>query len=392
MKLRFWTFTLAATVSKAGNQLLYVAIPWAILQTSRSSILAVVSLGIQSIPYVASPLLGGIVDRYDRRHVFTLSELMQGVSVALLPWFISDKHLLALFLLLLMSGLGGVVSGLTSDYGLIPSIVSPWQFAWANSRYTIAIQGARFVGPALAGILLLAVGERWTIWIDALSFLATAMVAQLLPSRTKESRPTGRLSTYFFEGFRAFRSYGAIRNLTLTLTIYNLGTGGIFALLVTVVTTSWHWSAGLLGFALSGGAAAGAGGAWLAALLWRTRTANRRILLWLCICALGAVILLLPVPLAALLGYYVLCTGESGLNVISMTLRQEVIPSEVTGRVNALVRMFALGSIPLSSVLLSAASSLSVQSTVFIPTALAVVGALLLWIRWLRREKDTGKT
>src|SRR5581483_9216747 len=110
--------------------------------------------------------------------------------------------------------------------------------------------------------------------------------------------------------FRAFRSYAVIRNLTLTLTIYNLGTGGIFALLVAVATTSWHWSASLLGFALSAGSASGAGGAWLASLIWRTRTAYQRILFWLCICTVGAVMLLPAVPPVALLGYYVLCIGE----------------------------------------------------------------------------------
>ena len=61
-------------------------------------------------------ILGGIVDRYERRRVFALSEIVQAASVAALPVLLNTSHISIAFVILGVSGLGAVVSGLTRRF------------------------------------------------------------------------------------------------------------------------------------------------------------------------------------------------------------------------------------------------------------------------------------
>lgn len=393
MTVRFWILTFASGLSKIGNSFLYVAVPFAILSTTESPLLAILSLGVQSVPYIASPVIGILIDKYDRRFLFAISELFQALCVLMIPWLLSMDQLAGVFICLLLVGLGAATAGLTSDFGLIPSLVSEDKIDWAFSRYTAVQQIARLAGPAMAGFVIAFIGTSWALYADAATFLLTVFASLLLPAAAAKPVVKKTVSGLLRDGFQSFWKRDDIKHLTSALTVYNIGTGSLFAAMLTVATVWWDWDAKTVGLVLSGGAASSALGAWVSAALFKHWQPQSRIAFWLGLCAFGGISLLLASPIPVLIGFYVISFGEGGMNVVTMSYRQKTIASEYAGRINAIIRMFVMGAIPLSSLFLGAVGDLAKGSypvMQFLPVALISCLAFGIWWRWLSKSKRAG--
>ncbi len=375
---RFWLLTSAASVSELGDTFLQLAMPWTILAGTGSPILAALSLGVQYLPFVASPLLGTLIDGYERRQVFMVAELVQGVLIALTPLLLMAGQVPLVLVLLLIAGCATVASNLTSDFGLLPMLAPADRVTEAYSKYGATTQLARCAGPAIAGGVLAAVGGYWALWIDAATFLLTALVAMVLPRGEKPIVERGFLRMQV-EGFRSFRRIPGVPRLTAVLSVYNLGAGAVPTVILVLAGRTWGWSSGWAGMVLAAGAAGSALGAWLGGRVWIEAPAERRIGLWFTICAVACAALLTPWTPVVILGFCTLTAGEGGMNVTTNEYRFRAIPEEVAGRVNAVMRAFILGGAALSSLLLGWSVSLPDQVLRFAPALLTSALAVLLW-------------
>lgn len=376
---RFWLLTSAASISELGNTFLRLAMPWTILGSTGSPLLASLSLGVQYLPFVASPLVGTLIDRYERRRVFMVAELMQGCLVALTPLLLMVDQIGLVLLVLLVAGFGTVASNLTSDFSLLPKLAPGDRVAEAYSRYSACTQLALTAGPAVAGVVLAAVGDYWALWMDAATFLLTALVAIALPQGEKPAVERGFLRMQI-EGFRIFRTIRGIPRLTAVLALYNLGAGAVPTVLLVLVGTTWHWSVSLGGLVLASGSAATALGAWLGSRVWTKARAERRIGLWLTLSAVSCAGLLTPWYALVILGFCGLMAGEGALNVTTNEYRFRAIPEAMTGRVNAVMRGTILSSAGLSALLLGWSVALPQHVLRFTPAALTSALAVLVWL------------
>lgn len=385
---KFWLLTSAASVSELGNTFLYLAMPWTILAATGSPVLAALSLGVQYLPFVISPALGTLIDGYERRRVFFLSELLQGVLVATIPLLLMAGQIELILFVLLIAGCGTVVSNLTSDFSLLPMLVPADRVTEAYSKYAATTELARCAGPAVAGFVLAAFGGYWALWIDAATFLLTALVATALPKGEKPTVERGfwRMQV---EGFRAFRRLPGIPRLTAALSLHNLGAGAVPTVMLLLVAGTWGWSSGWAGIVIAAGAGGSAIGAWLAGKVWLDRSPERRIGLWFTVCALACTALLLPWPALVVAGFCALMAGEGGMNVTTNEYRFRAIPDEVAGRTNAVMRAPILGAAALSSVLLGWSVSLPDHVLRFAPALLTSALAAVLWVG-VRRVRAAG--
>ncbi|MEU4796551.1 MFS transporter [Streptomyces sp. NPDC023327] len=375
---KFWLLTSAASISELGNTFLHLAMPWTILASTGSPLMAALSLGVQYLPFVASPLLGTLIDGYERRAVFMVSELVQGLLVALTPFLLMVDQVELVLVVLLVAGCGTVTSNLTSDFSLLPMLAPQDRLTEAYSRFGAATELARCAGPAVAGVILAGVGGYWALWIDAATFLVTAAVAAVLPRGEKPVVERGFLRMQK-EGFRSFRKIPGVPRLTLVLAVYNLGAGAVPTVLLVLAADTWGWSSGWAGAVLAVGAAGSALGSWLGGRLWRGAPAERRVRLWFLVCAAASAALLVPWEGVVVLGFCALMAGEGGMNVTTNEYRFRAIPEEVSGRVNAVMRAFILGGAALSSVLLGWSVTLSEHVLRFAPALITSLLAVLLW-------------
>ncbi|MFF1360966.1 MFS transporter [Streptomyces sp. NPDC058297] len=372
----FWLLTGATAVSTAGNTFLYLAVPWALVESTQSSLLAVLSLAAQTAPYLAAPFLGAAIDRYDRRFLFAAGEVVQGVCVALIPLLLAVHAIAPVFGALFVMGLAKVVSDVAGDYGLLPALVPRERLDQASSWFNSIQLTARFAGPALAGLVIAGVGPHWALAIDAATFLLTSLTVVFMP-KLELAKTRTALSTMLREGIVYFRSRPDLQRLTLAVALYNLGAGALEPTLLTVGAAQWHWSSSALGVAVSCGAVAAAVGAWLSPKVLAPGRRHHRIAFWLGVAALGSLGLLISAPAAVVAGFCVLCLGEGGVNATTMAYRQHEIPSELAGRVNAVIRTFMTGAVPVSALLLGLTANLTDSVGIFLPvTATALLGVL----------------
>ena len=195
-----------------------VAQGWLIYRLSHSAFLLALDQFLAGIPIFLLSLIGGVVaDRTERRKILLISQYIQMACAGVLTDRAERRKILlvsqyvqmasaAILTALVAAGLVHVwqilclsfVSGLAQAFGgpayqaLIPTLVDREDMPNAIALNSIQFNLAVTVGPALAGITLARLGEKWCFGLNALSFLAPVVSlliisARFVPETTKES-------------------------------------------------------------------------------------------------------------------------------------------------------------------------------------------------------------
>ena len=125
---------------------------------------------------------GALADRFDRRKVlFVFQGANMGVAIALaLLWATGELNVFLMGVLAFLGGSFGTLS-FPAFQAMLASTVPEEDLESAVALNSLSLQLARFVGPAIAGVLLATAGPTWVFSINALSFLAVLVVLPLLP-------------------------------------------------------------------------------------------------------------------------------------------------------------------------------------------------------------------
>jgi len=386
---QFWILTLASATSKMGNTFLRLAVPIVIFQSTGSPTAAIATVAIENLPNLAGPWLGALVDRFPRRTVFAVSELSQAAVVAILPILLHNSWIVAIYGCLLLLGTGSVISNLTSEFSLIPSLANPGRVGRAYAQYNFAVESARFIGPFIGGVLMVAVTVDFALWVDAATFVLTATVVWQLRVGLEALVPELGLIASFKAGWSHFVKLPEIRRLTVSLTVYNLGVGAIATVLIAIGASTWSWSPVVTGFVISAGAIASAVGSALGDRLATAWSWRRRIGFWMAISAASSLLLIPASPILAATAFVLMSFAAGPMNVATMALRHEQIDPAYIGRVNAIVRAFIMGAIPVSALLLGATSAAALHILIFAPV---VIGSVLAVVSWVVRFTRSGRS
>lgn len=370
----------SSVVSKAADYGLSLVAPLAVLKTTGSPATAIFVISLRGVAYVASPLLGSLIDRFERRLVFALSQFLQAACVAVIAAALDSDHVVAL--MLLISGLGGVASSITGQFVLIPELVAAERRPHAVARLTAAIEFAKVGGFLLGGVTVGAFGAvRSWLLIVALYALAGAIALTLARVRVASTAPTS-LRQDLALGF-SWLAKPDIGWLVLSMSIANLAVGGLGTVLVTVLAEHGS-SPTVISVSLAVGLLAGAVGARVAPWVLAARSLEVKILVFQAISAVALVAIATELGSAVLIGGFALMSLALGLsNVASISFRQDVIPVAVAGRVNSVIRMFIAGAIPLSGFLYAGAEAADLW--LWLPAVALAAVSLLIWITYMVR-------
>ena len=225
LKLREFRLLFGAqAVSVLGDRMVAIALAFAVIELGGSASEIGLVLAARTLPMVLTLLIGGVVsDRISRRAVMVAADLArlltQGAIAVLLISGVAEIWMIAV-----LSGLTGAATGFfnPASTGLLPVIVPTERLQEANGVRATALSGGEIVGPAIAGVLIAAVGAGWAMAIDALTFAVSALF--LLGLRLPERVP--RASTTFLadlrEGWGMFRSLTWVWTFVLAAGIGNL--------------------------------------------------------------------------------------------------------------------------------------------------------------------------
>jgi MFS family permease len=385
---RLWT---ANAVSNLGDGVAGVAGPLLVASLTDSPGLVAGAAFAQQLPWLLFSLPGGAwVDRVDRRRLLLAVNLARGAllgGLALAVWA-GAATIPVLYAAFFLFGTAETLADSTS-VALLPSIVPADQLARANARLLgTFLVGNQLVAPPL-GAWLFVVAPALPFALDSASFLAAALlVAPLLlargPAPAAEDRTPGGLGAEIAEGLRWLWGHHTLRLLAVCVAVMNLAGAGSFAIwvlwarqrlglegigfgvLVTAYTTG-----GLLGTALAGRLDARFGPATLLrAGLWVEAAAQASLALTRVPWVAGATLVLF--------GAHATVWG-----VVSVSLRQRIVPERLRGRVNSVYFLFDLGGAAIGTVLGGMLASVAgITAPFWLGSAVVALLALATWRRF----------
>jgi predicted MFS family arabinose efflux permease len=185
---------IGACTSSIGTWMQIVAQSWLIYRLTHSAFLLGADRFLSGLPIFLFTIIGGVVaDRFERRKILLMSQWLQMASAGILTVLVA-VGVVQVWEILCLS----FVSGFAQAFGgpaysaLIPTLVEPEDMPNAIALNSIQFNLAVTVGPALAGIALAKLGEKWCFGLNALSFLApiislSIISTRFVPDSTKQS-------------------------------------------------------------------------------------------------------------------------------------------------------------------------------------------------------------
>jgi MFS family permease len=172
----FTLFFWARVTSHVGDSVVHVALAFAVLELTESAADLGFVLAARTATMVVFLLAGGVwADRVPRHALMIVSDLARAATqAALATLFITGAA--ELWQVITLSALNGAATALfrPAADGLVPQLVPGPKFQRANGLVALADSVGSLVGPALGGLVVVAIGAGWGLAIDSLSFLVSA--------------------------------------------------------------------------------------------------------------------------------------------------------------------------------------------------------------------------
>ena len=208
---------IGACTSSIGTWMQIVAQGWLIYRLSHSAFLLALDQFLGGIPIFLLSLLGGVIaDRMERRRILLGSQYIQLASAGLLTILVATGTVRVWEILCL-----SLVSGFAQAFGgpayqaLIPGLVEREDMPNAIALNSIQFNLAVTVGPALGGITLARLGEKWCFGLNALSFLAPIIALSMISTRFLPQKTTDSMLSSFKQGIRFVKQQGSMEALIL---------------------------------------------------------------------------------------------------------------------------------------------------------------------------------
>jgi MFS family permease len=346
----------ATGLSNLADGIFQLVLPLVALEITRDpgAFAAVTLVGRLPWLLVALPA-GALADRLDRRRTMVRVDAGRMLVIAALAVVVAAGRE-ELWMLYIVAFALGTVETLhdTAAQSIVPNVVEPDLLSRANSRqYAVELTANQFVGPPVGG-LLAAVSLAGALSASAAGYGLAAIALTLLAGRFRPTRSSARTSlrTDIVEGVRYLARHRLLRTLAICVGISNLASTATFAVfpLYAVAPGPMGLSAAGFGLLLTTIAAGSLVGSFLVERLEKRLGRRRALILAM---GVGPVMSLVPaltasVPLVAA-AFFASSAVIIAWNVITVALRQRIVPDHLLGRVNAGYRLVAWGTMPIGA-------------------------------------------
>jgi MFS family permease len=390
----FQLFFSGQLISLVGTWMQTVAQSWLVYKLTGSGLkLGAVGFASQIPVFLFAPLGGITADRSNRQRVVIATQAASMI-LALVLAALTLTHRITVKEIFVLAALLGVVNAfdIPGRQAFLVDMVGKEDLMNAIALNSSMFNGARVVGPAVAGVLVARLGEGWCFFANGVSYIAV-IVGLLMMNVHAPARASVQTSPleHIMEGFRFVSRTTPIRALLLLLGVVSV-TGMPYVVLMPIFADRILHNGGqelasLIGShdlgAVRLGLLMGAAGvgALLGALTLAMRSGIKGLGTWVSVCCAGfgvslivfafstsfwlSVLLLLPV------GYFIMLQMAS-----SNTLIQAMVPDALRGRTMAVYSMMFMGLAPIGALLGGALSDrLGAPWTVAIGGLASVMGA-----------------
>ncbi len=351
----YWRLWTASTLSNLGDGVFMVALPLMAARLTHNAVSISLVGAFAGLPWLLLSLpIGAIIDRSDRRRLLIRADTVRAILVGVGALVIAAGAARIWMLWILALGLGvAEVFFDNASQAILPAIVAPEMLEKANGRrYSAEITANVFLGTPIGSLLFAAV-----IWLpfalDSVSFLLAVLLVLTLRGSfrppARHGAPTS-LRSDVRVGVRWLWSNPMLRGLAMALGLSNFGFQMSQAVFVLFAKERLHITDREFGFVLAiiglGSIAGGLLGERIVARVGRLPALYGSVTVWaVALVAFGAY----PVAWFVTAMSAILSLAVTVWNVVTVSLRQQIVPDELFGRVNSVYRWFGWGTIPLGA-------------------------------------------
>lgn len=369
-------------ISLIGTWMQTVAESWLVYRLTGSALLLGVAGFANRIPiFLLSPIGGAVADRYSRHRIVIATQVASMVLAAALA-FLTLTHLVRIWHLMVIAALLGVVNAfdIPGRQSFVVELVAREDLQNAIALNSSMFNGARVVGPAIAGVLVAGVGEGWCFFANAVSYIAViiGLLIMRVPPTPAAARPASAVA-HVMEGFQFVSRSRPIMALLLLLGLISLMGTPYSVLMPIIADQTFHSGARGLGILMG----ASGVGALVGALSLASRVGLHGYGRTIAFAAIGFGVSLIAFSAARSLWLgvaFLLPVGFAMMTQMaaSNTLIQSMIPNQLRGRVMAVYSMMFMGMAPIGALLAgSLAGWLGATTTVAAGGAFCLIGGLL---------------
>jgi MFS family permease len=374
----------AAVLGNIGSFMRDVASAWLITELSPSAATVALVQAAATLPIFLLAIPAGVLsDILDRRRLLIAVQVLLACASAMLM-LLSALGWQSVGSVLALTLLGGVGAALMAPawQSIVPELVQRAELRSAVALNSLGLNVARAIGPALGGLMLVALGAAATYGADLLSY---ALVIAVLLWWPRQPPAATALPERFGGALRAGLRYACasreLRRVLLRAGLFFLFASAVWALLPLVARRLLGGSAGFYGLLLGGVGCGAILGALLLPWLRRRLAADGLVLLAALVVALVMALLALAPPRPGALGLMVLL-GLGWITALTTFngVAQAVLPDWVRGRGLALYLMSFNGAMTAGSLAWGqVAQRLGLPLTLVLAAAGLVGVALALW-------------
>jgi MFS transporter, DHA3 family, macrolide efflux protein len=172
----FRFFFTAMFVSLFGSGMNFISVSWYIMSATHSTLAVSWQVIVVTLPGLVVPFLGGVlIDRYDRRYLGVLLDVLRGFAVLSIAWIAWRLHLQLwhLYLMTLITGTGSAMYWANVN-ALVQEVVPPSQFTGANAAVLVGVQTGMLLAGTFVGFFYDHFGIAGILFVDGLTYLVSA--------------------------------------------------------------------------------------------------------------------------------------------------------------------------------------------------------------------------
>jgi MFS family permease len=376
----FQLFFSGQLISLIGTWMDNIAEAWLVYRLTGSSLLlGTVAFAGQIPVFLLAPIGGMVADRWNRQRVVIATQACSMVLAGILA-VLTLTGRVTVWEVVVLAALMGAVNAfdIPARQAFLVDMVGREDLMNGIALNSSMFNGARVIGPSIAGILVASIGEGWCFAANSISYIA--VIAGLLLMRVNRAPVEVRRVSPFehiVEGFRFVWNTGPIRALLLLLGLVSLVAMPYSVLMPIFAAKILHGDARTLGVLMGATGVGALGGA----LTLASRSGVKGLGRWVAVaCAsFGTALILfsfsrwyfLSVALLVPVGFAMMVQMAS-----SNTLIQAMVPDRLRGRAMAVYSMMFMGMAPMGALLSGwSADHIGAQWTLALGGVGAIIGA-----------------
>lgn len=346
----FQLFFSGQLISLVGTWMQTVAESWLVYRLTGSSLLlGSVAFASQIPVFVFASIGGTVADRHNRHRIVIATQCCAMVLAAIYAWLTLTNRITVPEIFVLAALLGVVNAfDIPGRQAFIADMVGREDLMNAIALNSSMFNGARVVGPAVAGVLVAKIGEGWCFAANSISYVAVITGLLLMRVPRFEPPPTRKSALEnMLEGFRFVKQTGPIKTLLLLLGLVSL-VGMPYAVLMPIFADQiLHGGARGLGLLMG---ATGVG-ALVGALILAAKQGLRGLGKWVATTSMCFGVALIAFSWSRTFWLSMLLLVPVGFMLMvqmasSNTLIQSMVPDQLRGRVMAVYSMMFMGMAP----------------------------------------------